>query len=359
MKLKALFYDGNTALAQSIEVVLLPNGFELPTGEVWEYGLLKLISQKKDQNQLTYRHKNQKDPSLTILFEGEKDLNKRDYLNRVSKHLTGDNNWHFVRWQIVSAAAICCLAFVFYLGYPYLNRAIVATVPDTWAEKAGDLVVDALYQQYTSDTCHNPAGDVALGKVINSLEVDDLPYPLRVEVVDNPLVNAMTAPGGRIIIFNGLLQQAESPEEVAGVLSHEIGHVYYQHPMQGLVNVMGFSIIGSFLGGDAASIAIIGLSLTYSRDLERDADEMALDILRNNEITASGILDFFKRNEEKKEDNIVAEIADIFSTHPLTEERIDLFNNHIETYEKSLISKTLLSETEWQSLVNICSAVEE
>nr|WP_276515145.1 M48 family metallopeptidase [Pseudemcibacter aquimaris] len=191
------------------------------------------------------------------------------------------------------------------------------------------------------------------------MEVDDLPYPLRVEVVDNPLVNAMTAPGGRIIIFNGLLQQAESPEEVAGVLSHEIGHVYYQHPMQGLVNVMGFSIIGSFLGGDAASIAIIGLSLTYSRDLERDADEMALDILRNNEITASGILDFFKRNEEKKEDNIVAEIADIFSTHPLTEERIDLFNNHIETYEKSLISKTLLSETEWQSLVNICSAVEE
>lgn len=358
MKLKALYYDGNTASAKSIEVVLLPNGFELPSGELWEYALLSLISQKKDKEQLTYSHKNINGPSMTILFDGENDEGQRDYLNRVSKHLTGDNNWHFIRWQLVSATAIACLAFLFFISYPYVNRAIVAMIPDSWAIRAGDLVVDSLYQQYTSNTCKNPLGVEALNKMVSTIKVDNLPYPVRVEVVDNPMVNAMTAPGGRVVIFNGLLQQAETPEEIAGILSHEMGHVYYQHPMQGLVNVMGFSIIGSFLGGDAASIAIVGLSLSYSRENERDSDDLALEILKDNNITANGMLAFFERQEEVMEDNAVAEIADMFSTHPLTEERIELFRNHIAENEGGLVSRQILNDQDWQNLINICTEKE-
>jgi predicted Zn-dependent protease len=354
VKLKALYYDGNTAMAKSIEVVLLPNGFALPSGEIWEYALLSLISQKKDRDQLTYKHKNQNGPNLTILFDGD-DAGQRDYLNRASKHLTSDNDWHFIRWQLVSAIAITCLVFLFYMGYPLVNRAIVAIIPDNWAIRAGDLVVDSLYQQYTSDTCENPQGNAALEKVTAALKIEDLPYPVRVEVVDNPMVNALAAPGGRVVIFNGLLQQADTPEEIAGVLSHEIGHVYYQHPMQGLVNVMGFSIIGSFLGGDAASIAIVGLSLSYSREYERDADDLALVILKNNNISAEGMLDFFERHEKIKEENAIAEIADMFSTHPLTKDRIKLFRDHIKNKEVELKKGQLLDKREWQNLVNICN----
>ena len=56
-----------------------------------------------------------------------------------------------------------------------------------------------------------------------------LPYPLRVSVLDHGMANALAVPGGRILIFRGLLEAADNPEEVAGVLAHEIGHVAARH----------------------------------------------------------------------------------------------------------------------------------
>ena len=55
------------------------------------------------------------------------------------------------------------------------------------------------------------------------------PYAFRVSVVDSPVVNAFAAPGGYIVIYKGLLKYTKSPEELAGVLAHEIEHVIHRH----------------------------------------------------------------------------------------------------------------------------------
>ena len=359
MKVKANYTDGQTAVCHSIEVDIRPDGIIFSSGEKWHYVNLELLASDKSNGQLFYKNEKIDGPGLTLIFEqGMKDP-ARDYLGRISKRLTGDSSWHFVRWQVITGATIVGLMVIFYALYPHANRALVAMIPDSWAIKAGDWVLDSLYTEYSADVCHSEKGGKALEKLVQATQMQNLPYDLRVQVVEHSQVNALTAPGGRIVILNGLLQESESASELAGVLAHEAGHVYYKHPMQGLVNILGFSIVGSFFGGDAASIAVVALSMSYSRDLERQADKKALETLTENNISASGILGFFKRMNKKDEDNVAAELQKLFSTHPLSEERIDYIAEHIEEYESGKDFTPFLSDQEWQDLKDICKSTDD
>ena len=363
MKVKANYFDGQTAECHPIEVIVTPVGLYLPSGDTWFYSDMKLLMSDQSDGRLSYENKTLDGPGLTLLFEGGMADPAWDYLSRVSKKLTGGSSWHFVRWQMVTGAAIIGLMMVFYGLYPYANRALVAVIPDSWAIKAGDLVIDSLYTEYSSNACHTAAGDKALDKLVQAVQMPGLAYPLRVQVVQHAEVNALTAPGGRIVILNGLLQQATSSDEIAGILAHEVGHVYYKHPMQGMVNVMGFSIVGSFFGGDAASIAVVALSMSYSRDLERQADNKALETLSNNGISAKGLLTFFNRLQDKNKDSVGAQLERLISTHPLSEERVGYIAAHIKAEEEDPKSqKTFtpaLTDTEWQALKDICSPQDE
>lgn len=340
--------------------MLTPLGMRFPSGEVWRYDDVKLIISERDDGSLTYENKTIKGPGLTLVFDQGRADPARDYLGRISKKLTKDSNWHFVRWQVITGAAILALMGAFYVLYPYANRALVAVIPDSWAVKAGDVVLDSLYTEYSANQCHSEAGDRALKKMVDRVTPADLPYDLRVQVVQHHQVNALTAPGGRIVLLNGLLQEASSVEEVAGVLAHEAGHVYYKHPLQGMVNILGFSIVGSFFGGDAASIAVVVLSMSYSRDLERQADRKALEYMQENHISAQGFLDFFKRLDDKQKDktNVAAELQKLISTHPLSEERIDYIGRHIQTEEEGKTFQEILSPQEWRDLKSICENSE-
>ena len=354
LKVKAKYTDGQTAEANILEVEIKLDGLILPSGDKWRYCDIDLIAADKSNGQLFYKNGEIKGPGLTLMFEGGMADPARDFLGRISGRLTGDSRWHFVRWQIVTGAAIIGLMVIFYIFYPYVNRALVAVIPDRWAVRAGDLVLDQLYTEYSANICQSEEGDKALNKLVEGMKVMDLAYDLRVQVVDHHQVNALTAPGGRIVILNGLLQEAESVSEVAGILAHEAGHVYYQHPMQGVVNILGFSIVGSFFGGDAASIAIVVLSMSYGRDMERLADKKALETMLENGISARGILGFFERLNKKKKSNVAAELEKLLSTHPLSEERIKYISEHIEQYERGKKFTPFLTDHEWQALKNIC-----
>ena len=80
-------------------------------------------------------------------------------------------------------------------------------------------------------TCDAPAGRAALQRLKDRLtEGQGLRYDIDLAVFDHEMINAFAAPGGQIVIMRGLLDAAESPEEVAGVLAHEIGHVEARDP---------------------------------------------------------------------------------------------------------------------------------
>ena len=101
--------------------------------------------------------------------------------------------------------------------------------------------------------------------------------PLTVIVLDDPMVNAFAAPGGQIVFFRGMIESAESPDELAAVMAHEVGHVVARDPTRlalrsvGSVGLLGL-LLGDFAGGGL--IVVLAdqlLDSSYSREAEEKA----------------------------------------------------------------------------------------
>jgi predicted Zn-dependent protease len=112
------------------------------------------------------------------------------------------------------------------------------------------------------------------------------PYVFQVRVVDSPVVNAFAAPGGYIVIYKGLLQMTQSPEEFAGVLAHEIQHVINRHVTRQLLQQASMGIVFGAMTGDLNGAMSLGVQvasllggLSYSRDAEEEADSEAIKLL--------------------------------------------------------------------------------
>jgi predicted Zn-dependent protease len=182
----------------------------------------------------------------------------------------------------------------------------------------------------------------------------ETPYHIRVNVADSGIVNALATPGGRIIVFRGLIDRAKSADEVAGVLAHEIAHVVRRHPTQGMIASIGWSALlsvftgGASLSSDAATrLAAHFATSAYSRDLEAEADEGALAMLAASGIGSAGLASFFRSME--KEEKAGLGLPEYLSTHPETGKRT-------EAAEKAAIParRRALTQKEWQALKAIC-----
>ena len=181
---------------------------------------------------------------------------------------------------------------------------------------------------------------------------------MRVTLFDWPLVNAFAAPGGQIILTRGLVQQATTPDEVAGVLAHELGHTLELHPEAGIIRAMGLSAAAQLaLAGSSGTISNIGVVLTqlrYTRIAEREADTHALRILKGAGISHKGFGDFFERLEGKRtgeaaKDHIPG--ADVLSTHPQTADRVAMVRA-----QAAYPSTPALTSEEWRALRDACPA---
>ncbi len=159
-------------------------------------------------------------------------------------------------------------------------------------------------------------------RLIKNLEVLSL-WDYKFYVVENPLVNAFTLPGGNIVVFSGLIKFSESPEEVAAVLAHEMGHAEKRHVVKKLATEIGIQVVLAALAGENATIlhdiSRNIVSGSFSRESEREADKFAIDLLKRSSIHPRHLSEFFDRLTEKYGD--VPDYLKIISTHPGNDER--------------------------------------
>lgn len=150
----------------------------------------------------------------------------------------------------------------------------------------------------------------------------DSPYALRFHLLESPQVNARALPGGTIVVFTGLVRAAESAEEVAGVLAHEVQHVVRRHALRRVVRSLGWStLLGLLLGGDglarqAAEIAGQLTRLRFSRAQEAEADREGVRLLQRAGMPPEGMASFFERLARDG-----AEVPAFLSTHPGSADR--------------------------------------
>ncbi len=144
-----------------------------------------------------------------------------------------------------------------------------------------------------SKFCVSPRGDAALAVLMQRLSsaAGVVPTP-PFYVLDTPLINAFTLPDGRIIILRGLIDKAQDPDELAGVLAHELGHVHRRDPTREMLRGMELNMLARSLGW-GGNLAGQMAALSYGRKAEAAADASALRTLRAAHLRADGLSRFF------------------------------------------------------------------
>jgi beta-barrel assembly-enhancing protease len=141
-------------------------------------------------------------------------------------------------------------------------------------------------------------------------------------------VNAFALPGGNIIVFDKIVTSMKTKEEFAALLAHEVAHVHYRHSLRNIFRNLGGLLFISLLLNDINGIVTVLAdnsnmlaNLTYSRALETEADQKAMAVLQSDGISLKGFVDLFNLLKGAHGD---AGSLKLLSTHPLTEERLDL-----------------------------------
>lgn len=150
-------------------------------------------------------------------------------------------------------------------------------------------------------------------------------YDYRWYVADDPSINAYAIPGGIVVVHSGLIEAADSAEEVAGVLAHEVQHIEQRHSLRALAHEAGLSLALLLVFGDAAGAADVARrlsALSFSREQEREADRLGLVALQRAGIDPSGMLRIFAKLAAESAESAVAP-PQWLSTHPATGERIE------------------------------------
>lgn len=155
---------------------------------------------------------------------------------------------------------------------------------------------------------------------------EDAPYEFRVEISDDGDLNAMALPGGLIIVTSGLLDSAESENEIAFVIGHELGHFRNRDHIRALGRGLVLSIfLAAITGGDAVGnlgMTIGDLTLRgFSRKQESNADEFGLELVFEEYGHVADSWRFFERINARE--GLAVNIATYLSTHPSADDRIE------------------------------------
>ena len=263
-----------------------------------------------------------------------------------------------LRLTIVSALALVpVLAGLYIWGIPAVANLLAPLVPLSWEERLGDSVLEhvAPADLRCNDSIRSPKLERVLDRL--STAAPDSPYRLQLTVVDRPVINAFALPGGRIVVMRGLLEAADTPEQLAGVLAHELQHVYKRHSTRTIIEQVSTGVLIAAVTGDITGTLAFGVEgarvlgmLRYSRLHEEEADREGIRLLQAADIDSAGMIAFYRMMEDTPPRR--ANTPSYLSTHPDTGDRIA--NLVMLAGPSPLHPTALLSGEEWDDARSIC-----
>ncbi|MDH4187398.1 MAG: M48 family metallopeptidase [Nitrospira sp.] len=229
-----------------------------------------------------------------------------------------------VVWGLVGGAIVSVLMGLWF-GSDLLVELAVSRIPVEWEQKLGE----AAYRDFLAhqEVMKEGLPVTALSEMTQRLteQIPNNPYKFEVTVVKSDVINAFALPGGYVVVFTGLMKKAESGEEVAGVLSHELNHVLQRHGIERIVKSLGVMTVVAIVLGDQQGLvgmmkqlSVELLTLKFGREQETEADVTGLLLLQRAKIDPSGMIKFFERLSEKDEGRM-----EWLSTHPMSTARAD------------------------------------
>jgi Zn-dependent protease with chaperone function len=360
---RAYYLDGQTAIRHPATVRLMHLGLEVGTPggwtRLWPYGELHQTQGFYEGQEV--RLERGGDLSEALLIPGEgflASLREAAPQFRARFH-DPSRRGERVRLTMLAAVAVVGIIGALYLwGIPALAAVATARVPVAWEERLGRSAMAYLAPRRL--VCEDPRRQPALDAVMARLDaaVPASPYTFRLFVVNDPQVNALAAPGGYIVVYRGLLERTRTPEELAGVLAHEMEHVLQRHATQAVIQHASTGLLLAAMTGDMSGPLVYGLQsarvlgqLQYSRRAEAQADAEGMQILLAARIDPGGMIRFFEALA--KEDRQPAKLLKYLSSHPSPVDRLERL--------KALASAAsgppvpLLPGVDWNDVKKICA----
>ena len=248
------------------------------------------------------------------------------------------------------AAAVSIVCVVLF-GVPLAADRLAPLVPKPIERRIGDASEVQVKTIFGRKACEDPAGKAAFTKLVNRLRdaagLDD--DSMTAGVLPTSVPNAFALPGGKVYVLRGLVDKAESPDELAGILAHELGHLKHYDNMRGLIYNGGTSfLIGLLFGDVTGSSAVIFASrsvveASYSREAETAADTFAIEIMHKLGRSPKPAAELMFRITGKEGGS---GLTTILASHPLTEDRLARMTKE----DRPASGPPLLTDKEWQSL---------
>jgi predicted Zn-dependent protease len=359
-----IFFDGATSARRSVLVELSADGLVMRDAEErvmlarWPYNELDHLAAPDGMLRLgragaagTARLEVREPTLIAAIDDASVPVDRSGAAERRSRS-------RVVVWSVI-ATVVLLAAAVF--GVPALAGKIAPLVPlraERWLGEAVDTQARKMLDKGDASRpfeCGDAEGRAALATLVGKLEVAAaLPIPLETKVVRRSEPNAIALPGGHIYVFEGLVEKSETPDELAGVIAHEIGHVAHRDGTRSILQSAGLSflfgmLLGDFVGGGAVVIgARAVLQSSYSREVEGAADRYGADLLNRagGDVRAFGSI----------LDRLAAAIhpgVEILSDHPDTKARVAVINSLASPAQPA---QPLLEPNEWRALKRICTA---
>ncbi|AWM86487.1 M48 family metallopeptidase [Microvirga sp. 17 mud 1-3] len=347
----AVFYDGAVARRRSVAIRVSASSLDIEEAGEWiaSWPVGKV------------RRADAPEGVLRLILEGGASLARLDIgdpsdqaaVRLHCKALDGtdakEKTGRILFWSL--AAAVSIILCVFFL-VPLMAERMAPLIPMSWEQRLGRAVDNQVRLVFSGKICADPGGSAALATLTKWLRnVHSLPTDVDILVVDSSVPNAITLPGGRIYLFRALLDRAETPDEIAGVLAHEIGHARHRDSLRKLIQAGGTSYLFGLLFGDVTGGGALVLASrmlvdnAYSREAEMAADTFAGETMTALGRPAGAMAHLLKRIEGNE-----SRIPAFLSTHPVTDRRLSA----LERLVPAQAGPPLLADEEWRALKEIC-----
>jgi Zn-dependent protease with chaperone function len=243
--------------------------------------------------------------------------------------------------------------FLYTYGVGWASATAARYFPPFLDDRIGKSVVTLLAPP--ESLCTDPQARARLQPVLDRLSAAaGPPYRFTIQYSNLGIVNAFAAPGGYIVVFQGLLDRTETPEQFAGVLAHEMEHVIHRHAAAAIAREFSGRALLSLMAVDSSGTPTALqagarlANLSYQRSDEAEADLAGVELLNTAHIQAAGLGEFLKRVAREDPRGV-----QYLSTHPATGDRVDALNEAARKYSGPI--KPLLSKAEWERARRVCN----
>jgi predicted Zn-dependent protease len=356
MKYPARFFDGKSARPQQVQVEVTRQGLNIHLEDdqqvvFWEQeSIREVMANSSSVNRIHHRDGallEVEDPdflkTIRITFPKQAGQSIADRLSAMN-------------WQTMVSIVVIVGVAVFLLAWtviPWMGEQAAGYVPQSYEEDLGESIYEAMLPGMEVDSQRTEL----LEQMVSRADFKS-GYPLRFVVVNDEQKNAFALPGGRIVVYSGILEVMNDHAELMGLLSHEVSHVNHRHSLRAIFRQLSTYLFVSLIFNDLSAVSSIVVdqaqqlqSLSYSRELEKEADLEGLELMIHNRFDPMGMPDLFK-NMLEKEDEFTGSILEFLSTHPVSTERIDYLKKEIKRSNYQVADHAELDEA-WEKLKSL------